>query len=188
MPFRLRLPAALLALAALAAPLGATTVVPMDTRALVSRSNDIVIGEVLAVRSRWNEDRSRIVTDVTLRVDQTLKGGASGELTLTQIGGEVDGLRYTVEGAPRFSAGEQALLFAWRDRAGRPQVSGLAQGKFDIRRDPATGARWLSRPLPGLAREPLRLGARRSGVPEGTALLDDTMRELQRVIAEDAGR
>lgn len=187
-----RLPALALALAlamaGLAIPARATTVVPMETRALVARSHEIVIGEVTAVTPRWNESRTRIVTDVRVRVTEALKGEAGPELVLTQVGGEVDGFRYTVDGAPSFRPGEEALLFAWRDRAGLAQVTGLAQGKFDIRRDPATGERTLRRALPGLvSRDPLLARAAPGGGRQALKL-DDMVREIRRVLAEGAGR
>src|SRR6185503_18163942 len=168
---------------AFAMPAIATTIVPMDTRALVTRSHDIVIGEVTSVRSRWNETHTRIVTDVTVRVSETLKGGAANELVLTQMGGEIDGMRYTVEGGPRFTPGEETLLFAWRDAAGRPQVSGLSQGKFEIRRDAASGARTLRRALPGIpAGDPMLMRA--SGARREALGLDEMVREIRRVLAE----
>ena len=183
MPHHLRLLVLAALLAFSASPAPATTVVPMDTRALVTRSHDIVIGEVTAVRSRWNDDRTRIVTDVTLRVSESLRGSAGTELVLTQIGGELDGMRYTVEGGPRFSPGEETLVFTWRDAQGRPQVSGLSQGKFDIRRDAATGARTLTRALPGLtSRDPILMRA--SGEGRRKLGLDEMVREIRRVLAE----
>jgi hypothetical protein len=39
----------------------------------------------------------------------------------------------------------------WRDRQGRAQVNGLAQGKFDIRTDAASGARTVQRAVEGAA-------------------------------------
>lgn len=184
-PTRL-LPALLLAaLAAAPPPASATTVVAMDVRALVARSTDIVVGEVTAVRPRWTADRSRIVTEVTVRVTEAVRGEAA-ELTIVQPGGELEGYRYTVEGAPIFRRGEETLLFAVRGRDGRPQVSGLSQGKFDIRRDPATGARVLSRALPGSAgQDPL---LRRTDGERGAraVTLDEMLGEVRRLV--EAGR
>jgi len=174
---------ALLLLPAL--PASATQVVHFDTRALVQRSSDIVLGEVQGQRSFWNERHTKILTEVTVRVSQTLKGAPAQDLKLVQLGGEVDGMRYNVPGCPVFTRGEQALLFVWRDAAGRAQVNALAQGKFDVRPDPASGRLMVQRSLPGLA-----LGDVRTlrVVPEGEAAakipLDDMVREIQRVMAE----
>lgn len=182
-PSRL-LPALLLAALAAPPPVSATTVVAMDVRALVARSTDIVVGEVTAVRPRWSADRSRIVTEVTVRVTEAVRGEAA-ELTLVQPGGELEGYRYTVEGAPVFRRGEETLLFAVRGRDGRPQVSGLSQGKFDIRRDPATGARVLSRALPDAGKDPL---LRRTDGARGAraVTLEEMLGEVRRLA--EAGR
>ncbi len=163
----------------------ATQVVPLDTRGLVRSSHDIVIGDVLATRSYWNAERSRILTDVTVRVSESLKG-AGGEVTLTQVGGEVDGAVYEVHGSPVFRRGERALLFLWRDSRGRAQVNGLGQGKFDITRDPASGALTVQRPLPGLRfRDARSLGALRAGERAPAVPLADLVAEVRRVLAED---
>ena len=184
MPHRTRLvPLALTALFIAGASL-ATTVVHMDTRALVQRSHDIVIGTVEGSRSYWNADHTRILTEVTVNVSESLKGEGPGRLVLTQLGGELDGMRYHIEGSPRFARGEEALLFVWRDPQGRAQVNGLAQGKFEIGRD-AGGTRVVQRATPGLAfRDPQSLRA----LPEGTAparvTLDDMKREIASVLKE----
>jgi hypothetical protein len=178
--------ALLLALAG--SPARATQMEHLDTRALVLGSNDIVVAEVESVEPRWNAARTRIYTDVRVRVKQALKGGAGETLTLTQLGGEVGPVRYTVPGCPVFKPGEESLLFVWRDTRGTAQVNGLAQGKFDIRREPG-GVATVQRSVPGLAiRDPRRLEL----VPRGQAApripLNDLLREVQRVLTEEAGR
>jgi hypothetical protein len=180
---------ALLLAGLVAPPAGATQMRHLDTRGLVRGSNDIVIGTVESTRSYWDPAHTHILTDVTVRVSESLKGAAATTLTLTQIGGEVDGLRYDIEGSPRFSAGEEALLFVWRDARGRAQVNALAQGKFDIRRDPATGVARVQRSLPGFGVRDVRtLALVPAGeTAPGSLLLDDIRREIQRALAE-AGR
>lgn len=169
-----------------ALPASATQVVPLDTRELALGSSDIVVGTVESVRSYWTPNRSRILTDVTVRVSESLKG-ESATLVLTQMGGEVDGMKLSVEGSPVFRVGQEVLLFAWRDRNGRAQVNGLAQGKFDVTRDPATGVATVSRSLDGLAmRRAGTAGLVRTEAPSSrrlNAMLDDV-----RSILADAPR
>lgn len=177
-------------LGAASAPLArATQMEHLDTRALVLGSNDIVVGQVESVQPHWNASRTKIFTDVSVRVTQTLKGGASDRITLTQLGGEVGNVRYTVPGCPAFVPGEEALLFVWRDARGQAQVNGLAQGKFDIRRDPATGTATVQRSVPGLAVSDAR---QLKLVPQGQTVprlsLDDLMREIRQVLRQEAGR
>jgi len=166
----------------------ATEMEHLDTQALVTASNDIVIGEVESIQPHWNAGHTKIVTDVTVRVTQTLKGRGADRLTLTQLGGEVDGVRYTIPGCPSFARGEEALLFVWRDTRGQAQVNGLAQGKFDIVRDPASGTATVQRSVPGLAvgdARQLRLVPQNQPAPR--ILLDDMVREIRRAMGEEAG-
>ena len=84
----------------------ATTVLRLDTPTLVQGSSDIVIGSVVSTNSRWNEAHTTILTDVTLRVEEALKGRRTGgTVTLTQMGGDVDGLHLEVGGSPVFRTG-----------------------------------------------------------------------------------
>ena len=175
----------LLALLLLAAPAGATTMRALDTRALVRESSDIVIGTVAGVRSYWNAAHTRILTDVTLDVRETLAGQAATQLTLTQYGGEVDGVRVSVPGAPLFVPGEEALLFVWRDGGGHAQVNGLAQGKFDIARDAATGEQLVQRGVAGFAVRDVRtLRPLRRQEAAPRLRLDDLVREIHAALRE----
>ncbi|TMQ71669.1 MAG: hypothetical protein E6K81_09560 [Candidatus Eisenbacteria bacterium] len=179
----------LLAATLLATPGRATSLRHLDVHDLTLESSDIVIGVVEGSRSYWNDARTRILTDVDVRVTRSLKGNPGARLTLTQLGGEVDGARYTVPGCPAFQAGEEALFFVWRDARGRAQVNGLGQGKFDIRRDPATGVRTVQRAGPGFAVRDVRaLRALPAGEAQPQLLLDDLIAEIGRALADGAGR
>lgn len=179
-----RLIAGVTSLGMLCAPIAqGTQMVLLDTKTLTLGSSDIVIGEVEAVASRWNTARTRIVTDVTLRVSRSLKGERE-RIVMTHPGGTVGHVRTTVPGCPIFTVGEEALLFVWRDTRGRAQVNGLGQGKFDIRRDPATGERVVQRSAPGLAvRDARRLGLVRPGEPTPALPLGDLVREIEDVLS-----
>ena len=72
----------LLALSALAR---ADSAPPLPLDALIDGAQEIVVGEVVASEGRW--DGSIVVTDVRVRVDESLKGNAPREVTLTQPGG-----------------------------------------------------------------------------------------------------
>ena len=175
----------LLALSTLAAASArATTLVHQDVVGLVGSSSDIVVGHVNTVRAHWDEYHQHIVTDVTFDVSESLKG-EKRRLTLTQLGGEVDGIRVTVPASPAFRTGEEALLFVWRDSRERAQVNGLGQGKFDIWRDPVTRQRVLGRRVPGLEIGDLRtLRAPRSGESEARVPVDQMIREIRRAMQD----
>jgi hypothetical protein len=166
-----------------------STVRQLDTRELTLDSHDIVVGEVQSVRSYWNAAHTRIFTDVTVHVTRSLKGSAGSMLTLTELGGEVDGARLDVPGCPTFRPGQQSLLFVWRDSQGRAQVNGLAQGKFDIQADPSTGERTVQRAVPGFgAHDAKTLRVVPAGQPLPRLRLDDLVREITRTMAEESNR
>jgi hypothetical protein len=170
----------------MASAAGATTLQHLDTRALTHGSHQIVVGTVERVESRWDERRTRIFTDVTLRVSRSLKGAPAERVTLTQLGGEVDGVRVTVHAAPVFVPGQETLVFVWRDRNGRAQVNGLAQGKFDITVGPG-GRRFVRRTTPGLEISDARtLGMVRGLSMEAAQVdLDGLIAEIGAAVAEE---
>jgi len=122
--------AALLLPAAFAA---AATVIELGERELVARAQAIVIGEVIGASSRYRGDY--IVTDFTVRLERTaLKGDLAGGqiMTLTELGGEVDGLGMQVSGVPQYRIGERVAVFADARSDGSYRTLGLWQGKFRI--------------------------------------------------------
>jgi hypothetical protein len=131
-----------LTLAALAAvPASASVIVRLDVGALTAQADVIVRGRVVAERSRWDGRRTRIVTDVWLLVAQTYRGRvAAGEvITVTRLGGSVDGIGMRVAGEATFDVGEEAVVFLRRHGAGalaRHTVVGMAQGKLTVVRSP----------------------------------------------------
>lgn len=174
-------------LATFALPASATEVTHVDLRELTLGSSDIVIGRVEGARSRWNEAHTKIVTDVTVRVSERLKGAGADQMTLVQLGGVVGNMRYTVPGSPTFTPGEESLLFVWRDTGGRAQVNALAQGKFDIHVD-AAGRRTVQRKIAGVAAQDVRsLRLVRPGVEAPALPLDEMVREIRRTL-EEGGR
>jgi hypothetical protein len=178
----------LAALAGLPTALCATTLAHLDTHALVGQSHAIVIGRVAGTRAHWNETHTRIVTDVDVDVSQSLKGAAASRVTLTQLGGEVDGVRVSVAGCAAFRPGEEALLFVWHDAHGHSQLTGLAQGKFEIERDARTGEAYVQRTAPGFAvREVQRLSAVPSGVRAPRLKLAELVSEIRGELAPGAG-
>jgi hypothetical protein len=119
----------------------ATTVVPMNLDDMAKASPDIVHGTVVATASHWNEDKTLIVTDVRIRVEDTLKGNAGGEITVTQPGGVVGALRVEIPGVTAFRQDQEAVLFLGPQKNGNYAVTGLMQGQFDVVTDAKTGQR-----------------------------------------------
>ena len=185
--FGIRFAAILLALACVPVATAAT-LAHLDTRSLVGQSHAIVIGRVAGTHAHWNETHTRIVTDVDVDVSETLKGAASTRVTLTQLGGEVDGVRVSVAGCAAFRPGEEALLFVWHDAKGHAQLTGLAQGKFEIERDAKSGEAYVQRSAPGLAvREVQRLSAVPAGARAPRLKLAELVSEIRGELASPGG-
>lgn len=121
----------------------ATQVQYLRIETLGSESSVVVRGEVSSVRAFWNDSRSRILTETTIRVDERYKGAPPGELRVIQMGGELDGVRMTVSGALTWDPGEDVVLFLEDSLPGRYRVAGFTQGKYSVQRDPSTGEEFV---------------------------------------------
>jgi hypothetical protein len=130
---RLLLLASLLA-ALMVLPARATTMYFMEVEDLAGRSSDIFHGQVTSTETYWNADRTRIFTRVRVRIDEALKGSLSRSetVTVTQLGGEKDGVRWDYSGRPVFSVGESVVLFTTRGKNNDFIVVGLKQGKMTV--------------------------------------------------------
>ena len=122
-------------LAALAA--GATTLARMSLDELVGTAGVVARVHCLGNESRW--EGGEIWTLTSFEVLETLKGVAPRLITVRLLGGQAGQLISTVDGAPRFRPGEEAVLFLERTRAGDFSVTSWVQGTFRIRRDEHTG-------------------------------------------------
>ena len=76
----------------------------------VDLSEKIIRGEVVSVKSYWNPERTRIYTNVTLLVDDHIKGDGSGETTITVPGGTVGDDTHWVSDTPQFNVGDYGVI------------------------------------------------------------------------------
>ena len=131
---------ALLAFALVAPPAAASVVLKSNVEEMTRLSALVVHGEVLSVAPyKRPGSRMQIVTDVTLRVIEVMKGDHEGpNLTFTLPGGRVGDYTMKIPGMPQFRAGEAVVLFLEPTREGYA-ISGLQQGRFSIMTEPVTG-------------------------------------------------
>ena len=108
-------------------------VIPMSLAEMVNVADTIVVAEAIDSRAEWVTTGSSraIVTRVTFRVTDTLKGIQRLLLPLEFLGGTVGDIRQEVSGVPTFDIGDRAVLFVSGVRAVSPIV-GLMQGRFPI--------------------------------------------------------
>jgi hypothetical protein len=139
----------LFAALALATPAEATIIEAVSLEELVQRSDHVVIGVVLAEVPHYDE-RGRIVTDVRIRVESSMKGSTrtGDELMIRRMGGVIGDIGMRVEGEPEFDVGDRRLLFL-RDRSAYCRPVGMSQGVLPVRVE--NGQTWVESGTTGLA-------------------------------------
>ena len=101
-------------------------------------SEKIVRGQVIDVRSYWNYKKNLIYTDVTILVDEHIKGDGSREITITIPGGTIGDQTHLVSDTPQFAIGDHGVIFL--------EPSGHVTGGPDgvhLLQKPATGTNQL---------------------------------------------
>jgi hypothetical protein len=149
----------------------ATMEVPVEFGEMVQGSQLVVYGRVVDVRGQQSGDRRTIETIVTVAVAQAFKGQPGETVTFRMPGGDVGRYRRVVVGVPRFSSGDDVVVFLRGGAPALPTVFGLSQGLYRVARTaggravvapavlvaPAAGAERVVRGDP--ARQPLALEA-----------------------------
>jgi hypothetical protein len=121
----------LICLTWLAASAHATSMIPLDLKALVARADRVVLATVISEESHWTPNHDAIYTDSVVRVERVYKGKAEGNLVVRREGGSVDGIGMRVHGAAQLVPGEEALVFL-EQRGGSSWVVGMSQGKWRV--------------------------------------------------------
>lgn len=118
-------------MALVALPTYGTTLLRADVARLAVHSSRVVRGTVVRVKAHWAGE-GHIVTDVTVKVAETLAGKSSSTVVIRQPGGTVGDIAQTVGGEARFEEGEQVVVFIQRRGPTRFRLTGMAQGKFRV--------------------------------------------------------
>jgi hypothetical protein len=112
----------------------ATTVIPPTFDDLVTRADAIFEGTVTGLRSEWmGEGANRhIVTYVSFKVEDALKGATNSDYTIQMLGGTVDGHTMEVTDAPRFKVGDRDILFVEHNGTQFIPLVGIMHGRFHV--------------------------------------------------------
>ena len=129
-----------------------TVLVPMSDADLVRTSALVATGAVRRIEMREMRD-GRILTEVTVALDRTIKGRPRGrKVVVTVPGGMVGDRVVRIFGTPEFAQGEHVLLFLKRTHEGRLHTNALALGKYHlstdglaVRTEPSRDARPIDR-------------------------------------------
>lgn len=105
----------------------------LTLRQLLERADEVVCATVIEQQS-VRDRHGRIVTDVRLRIDETMQGtGEVGqERVVRRLGGGIGNDGMVVPGAAIFDDGEQVVVFM-ESRDGHLRVVGMSQGRMPIR-------------------------------------------------------
>lgn len=107
---------------------------PLTDRQLADRADAIVVATVREAAAHVRAD-GYVVTDYRVDVERTLKGSATGTLTISEVGG-VAGDRYTfIADSPSYTPGERVLVFLRKRGDGTYFTAGMAMGKFSYARN-----------------------------------------------------
>ncbi len=127
----------------------AIQVIPLSIEDLSHRSDLIVRASVIAKECRLDE-KSRIITEVELRVSESWKGPiSSGPLKIIYGGGILGDRRVRVSGQVDFQIGEEIIGFLVRGPQGQLTVIGVHQGKFQVFKSPSDGTELARSPYHG---------------------------------------
>ncbi|MCW8850642.1 MAG: hypothetical protein OQJ81_11735 [Melioribacteraceae bacterium] len=83
-----------------------------NLKKLTTSSELIIVGNVKETESHWNENKTAIVTKVSIKPTEFIKGRDNGsDLFITVPGGEIDNIGELYTHMPRFAKDEEVLLF-----------------------------------------------------------------------------
>lgn len=115
----------------------ATTLKRMSVTALSRAAHTVVRARCITSSTRW--EAGEIWTFTTLDVEETWKGSAPAQITIRLLGGSAGNFTSTVSGVPRFSPGEDLILFLERTPAQDFSIVSWVQGTFRIGLNRTTG-------------------------------------------------
>lgn len=165
----------------------ASVVIALDLGELVHEADQVLVVTALREEARREAQGGLIVTDVELRVEESLKGDArAGSVVVaTRLGGVVGKVALQVPGEANFTLGERAVVFL-RRHASELRVVGMAQGILPLRGEGAQtmvlpgggGAALVERDDDGqLVAAPSAMKTERP--------LSDVLSEIRRLVAAD---
>ncbi len=113
----------------------ATLARPLSLTQLVTRSDAVVVARVIGKQARYDQE-GRIVTDVALEVERTVRGDAGRALTLLCFGGNIGEVGMRIAGEPELDDEGRYLLFL-RNFEDRFRPVGMSQGVMRIEDTPS---------------------------------------------------
>jgi hypothetical protein len=150
----------------------ATTVIPPTFDQLVSDAEMIFEGTVTALRSEWTGegDKRHIVTYVTFKIEDSIKGALGAEYTIRMFGGTVDGHTMEATDTPRFKVSDRDILFVEHNGTQFVPLVGIMHGRFHVKQDDASGQESIAKDSGAQVSDTTKLGTDEKAASSGRAL------------------
>ena len=150
----------------------ATTVIPPTFDELVSQAEVIFEGTVTGSRSEWTGEGANrhIVTYVTFKVEDTIKGTAGAEYTIRMFGGTVGDQTIEVTDAPKFKTGDRDILFVEHNGSQFIPLVGIMHGRFHVQTDASGKNEKITKDSGAALANVAKLGQDEVAAANGTAI------------------
>jgi hypothetical protein len=122
---------------AVTATVRATTLARLSIEQMAVAADHVARVRCAASESRW--ENGAIWTVTTFAVVESMKGNLPPQVQVRLPGGRVGHLTASVDGTPKFSPGDDAIVFLERTPAGEYSVTAWVEGTFRISRELRTG-------------------------------------------------
>ncbi len=117
----------------------------LSLQEMVAASGFIFSGKVINLQSARDDATGFIVTYATVAVQDAVRGVTGEHFIFKQYGGSYQGLNVFAADMSYFSVGEEMVAFLYPISAlGLTSPIGVAEGKWAIERDPATGKKFVT--------------------------------------------
>src|SRR2546423_1556593 len=163
----------LLSLTSFALPAArATTVIPPTFDELVTKAETIFEGTVTGSRSEWTGEGSNrhIVTYVSFKIEDAIKGAPGSDYTIRMFGGTVDGQTMEVSDAPRFKVGDRDILFVENNGTQFIPLVGIMHGRFHVQADENGANEKIAKDNGAAVANLAKLGQDEAGAVNGIAM------------------
>lgn len=118
---------------------------PLTLEQIISSAGFIFSGKITNVWSERDAATGFIVTYSTVAVDENVRGANTNRFTFKQYGGTYQGLNVFAADMSYFTVGEEVVAFLYPlSKLGLTSPIGVAEGKWMVQRDPATGKKFVA--------------------------------------------
>jgi hypothetical protein len=128
--------------------LQATTVAPPEFAQLVNEADYVVqavVKSVTMIEKANPGKRTLPYSLVELEVKQVIVGTPPSPLVLEVLGGKIGEREMYIEGAPRFTVGEEAIFFVQGNQTQIFPLARMMHGLYPILKDKTTGREFVAR-------------------------------------------